>query len=92
MPRPRAIAKTLVTEKLAACANIIPAIESVFEWQGQVSSETESAAMFKTTAGSLKALTIRLGELHPYDTPAIMGWLVDETPPPTLEWLLGAAK
>lgn len=88
----RAIAQTLVSERLAACANIVPAIESVFQWEGQVSSETESAVLFKTTAAGLQALTTRLGELHPYEVPAIMGWRVDETPPHVLEWLLGAVK
>ncbi len=83
----RTIAGTLLEEKLIACANILPAIESVFEWQGEVSSETESAVLFKTAAEHLDALTKRLEELHPYETPAIMGWLVDKTPPRTMEWL-----
>ena len=83
----RTIAGTLLEEKLIACANILPAIESVFEWKGEVSSETESAVVFKTTAKHLNSLTERLEELHPYETPAIMGWLVDKTPPQTLQWL-----
>ena len=83
----RTIAGTLLEEKLIACANILPAIESVFEWQGEVTSGTESGVIFKTTATQLDALTKRLEELHPYETPAIMGWLVDKTPPCTMEWL-----
>jgi len=88
----RTIAATLLEEKRIACANIVPSIESVFTWKGEVSSETESAALFKTTAEHLGALTKRLEELHSYETPAIMGWLVDETPPSTLEWLIGSLK
>ena len=87
----RTIAATLLEEKRIACANIIPTIESVFTWKGEVSSEAESAVLFKTTQAQLAPLTKRLQELHPYETPAIMGWLVDETPPQTMEWLLGAA-
>jgi periplasmic divalent cation tolerance protein len=83
----RTIAGTLLEEKLIACANIMPTIESVFEWKGAVSSETECAVMFKTTAEHLDALTERLAELHPYETPAIAGWLVDKTPPCTMRWL-----
>lgn len=82
------IAGTLLTEERIACANIMPAIQSVFEWNGEVSSATESAAIFKTTAQHLEGLITRLGELHPYETPAILGWLVDETHPETMNWLL----
>ena len=83
----RATAGTLLQEKLIACANILPAIESVFEWKGEVSSETESTVLFKTNAKHLHELTERLAELHPYETPAVLGWLVDKTPPQTLQWL-----
>lgn len=88
----RAIAGTLLEEKRIACANIMPGVESVFIWQGKVSSEAETAVLFKTTANQLRALTKRLEELHPYETPAIMGWLIDETPPRTLEWLNQSLK
>ena len=83
----RTIAGTLLEEKLIACANILPKIESVFEWKGEVSSDTESAVLFKTTAEHLDPLTKRIEELHPYETPAIVGWLVDKIPPQTLQWL-----
>ena len=83
----RTISGTLLEEKLIACANILPAIESVFEWKGEVSSETEAAVLFKTTGEHLDALTERLSELHPYEKPAILGWLVDKSPPHTLQWL-----
>jgi len=83
----RAIAGTLLDEKLIACANIMPTIESVFTWKDAVSSEIECGVLFKTTDDKLDALTTRLAELHPYETPAIMGWLVDKTPPQTLAWL-----
>ncbi|WP_298306564.1 divalent-cation tolerance protein CutA [uncultured Erythrobacter sp.] len=86
----RVVAGTLLEEKRIACANILPTVESVFTWKGVVSSETESAVLYKTTAEHLEPLTKRLEELHPYETPAIVGWLVDETPPQTLEWLIGS--
>ena len=83
----RKIGGQLIGEKLIACANIFPAIESVFEWKGKVSSETECAVLLKTTAEHLDAVTKRLADLHPYETPAIVGWLVDKTPLQTLQWL-----
>ena len=85
-----ATAHTLLSEKLIACANIFPAIESVFEWQGEPSSAKEVAILFKTSADAMHALIARLGELHPYDTPAITGWRCDATHPATLTWLDGS--
>lgn len=83
----REIAATLLREKLIACANILPMIESVFEWEGVVEYATEAAVLFKTTEDRLDQLVARLGECHPYDTPAIMGWKSDTTHPQTINWL-----
>ncbi len=88
----RAAAATLLDERLIACANILGAIESHFVWEGARASGTEVGVLFKTTAERLEDLVERLGELHPYDTPAIMGWLVDETHPATLVWLIGTVS
>ena len=90
----RAVAAQLLSEKLIACANILPEVESIFEWEGAPSTTKEVAVMFKTTADLLDKLIVRLGELHPYDTPAIAGWRCDSAHPATLKWLgdtLGAA-
>lgn len=83
----REIAGMLLAEKLIACANIIGGIESVFEWRGGIASEEEIAVLFKTTAASLDRMVARLGDLHPYDTPAILGWRCDVGHPATLDWL-----
>ena len=88
----RQAAATLLDEKLIACANILPGIESVFEWRGGVSSGTEVAVLFKTTSACLDALTTRLAECHPYDTPAIIGWHCDAAHPGTLKWLGGQCQ
>lgn len=83
----RSVAEQLLSEKLIACANIIPQILSVFEYQGKASSEPEAAVIFKTSDDLLEALTHRLGECHPYETPAIVGWRCDATHPATRLWL-----
>lgn len=83
----RAIAKQALCEKLIACANIFPAMESVFEWEGSTNHAAEVGVLFKTTADSLDVLISRLGELHPYDTPAILGWTCDIAHPAVLGWL-----
>jgi len=83
----REIAATLLHERLVACANILGKVESVFLWNDKVESASESAVLFKTTAATLQAAVSRLGALHPYETPAIVGSVCDAAHPDTLQWL-----
>ncbi|MCZ8137016.1 MAG: divalent-cation tolerance protein CutA [Porphyrobacter sp.] len=83
----RAIAGQLLEEGLVACANIIGEVESLFVWQGARDSASETGVLFKTTAARLDAAVERLGKLHPYDTPAILGWHADAAWPATRAWL-----
>lgn len=84
----REAAARLLDEKLIACANILPTIESIFEYEGRCESETECAAIFKTTDQRTEEAIAMLGKLHPYDTPAILSWTCDEAHPATLDWLV----
>jgi periplasmic divalent cation tolerance protein len=88
----RAIAGQMLEAKLVACANILGAIESHFLWQGGRGSASETGVLFKTTAALLSDAVERLGKLHPYDTPAIVGWRVDAAFPATIAWLAGATR
>lgn len=91
----REVASLLVEEKLIACGNIIPAVESVFRWKGAVETAQEAGLLCKTDTVRLQNAIARLEALHPYETPAIMGWPVDAAPPATLGWLaeqLGGGK
>ena len=88
----RTIAGTLLDERLIACANILGAIESHFVWDGARATGAEVGVLFKSTAARLEDLVERVGDLHPYDTPAILGWRVDEAHPATLTWLTGAVS
>jgi periplasmic divalent cation tolerance protein len=83
----RAIAGQLLDEQLIACANILGPIESHFIWQGARATGAETAVLFKTTCECLSPLVARLGALHPYDTPAIIGWRCDASHPATMAWL-----
>jgi len=84
----RAIAGTLLDEKLIACANILGPIESVFVWEGRTQSAEEVAVLFKTTSERHDLAMSRLGTLHPYETPAIVGTVCDIAHPDTLGWLV----
>ena len=88
----RTAAATLLDEQLIACANILGAIESHFVWDGARASGSEVAVLFKTTSERLADVVERLGELHPYDTPAIIGWHADAAHPATLGWLSGSVS
>lgn len=83
----RRIANSLLDEDLVACANLLGAIESVFQWQGNRESAQEIGVLFKTDAALLDRAVACLAVLHPYDTPAIMGWRCDAVPDATRAWL-----
>ena len=65
-------AAALVDARLVACANIIPGVVSIYEWQGQRQRDAEVAMVLKTRAVRLEAVTDSIKARHPYDTPAIV--------------------
>lgn len=77
----------LVAEKLAACGNILPAVRSVYEWEGKIEHDTETAAILKTQADKLDALTRRIKSAHPYEVPCIVAWPVIGGLPDYLDWV-----
>lgn len=88
----RSIAGQLLDARLVACANIIGEVESHFLWQGARDTAAETGVLFKTTAALLPQAVGQLGKLHPYDTPAIVGWHADAALPATIAWLNAATQ
>ena len=82
-----AIASTLLDEGLIACANLLPAMRSLYVWQGERGDAREVGALLKTRADRLDATLARLVELHPYEIPAAVAWRCDAAAPATLDWL-----
>src|SRR5688572_3337130 len=68
----RQIGTALVERQLAACVNLLPAVESVYRWQGKVESAAETLAIFKTTSGAFPDFQRALSEEHPYEVPEIV--------------------
>ena len=83
----RRLGRALVEEKLAACATLIPQVESIYRWQGQVETAGEALLLLKTEAEKLSALEQRLHQLHSYDTPEFLVLPVDAASERYLQWL-----
>ena len=86
------IAKVLVEEKLVACVNVLPAVRSIYRWQGKLHDENEVLVLLKTRAEHLERLKLRLLEVHPYELPEVLAVPVESGYQPYLEWLAGETK
>lgn len=87
-------ARTLVEERLAACANIVPGALSVHWWEGTVEATPEAVVIFKTTRIQAARLRTRITELHAYDLPAIVALDVDANASsgPFLDWIASQTR
>jgi periplasmic divalent cation tolerance protein len=83
------LGKQIIEERLAACANIIPSIRSIYTWGNRVVDEDEAMIFFKTTDDRVAALTKRIKELHEYEVPEIISVRIqrDEGNPSYLDWV-----
>ncbi|MGA9773447.1 MAG: divalent-cation tolerance protein CutA [Blastocatellia bacterium] len=81
------IANTLVTERLAACVNIVSHIESVYRWQGEVARDRETLMIIKTTDDRYAELERRVKELHSYTTPEVIAFRIERGSGAYLDWL-----
>jgi periplasmic divalent cation tolerance protein len=82
-----ALARTLVNERLVACVNVLPPMQSVYRWQGAVQEATERQLIMKTAADRVEQLKSRLGELHPYEVPEILVLPVSDGGAAYLAWI-----
>ena len=82
-----ALGRALVTERLAACANVIPGVVSIYWWEGEVQREGEAIVLLKTTSERVDELEARLVELHPYEVPEVVALAVSGGHGPYLAWV-----
>lgn len=82
------IANVLVTEKLAACANLLPAVDSIYRWKEKVETAAEVMVFFKTTENRLTAFKEKLRSLHPYEVPELICIKIDGGSPDYLRWVI----
>jgi len=83
----RRLGQTLVEEHLAACATLVPAVESIYRWQGEIETSSEVLLILKSASDQLAALQTRLHQIHSYQTPEFLVLPVESGSPAYLEWL-----
>lgn len=83
------IASAVIQKRLAACANVFPEHKALYEWDGAVQDETETAMILKTTAAQFEALKAEILTLHSYEVPCIVAWPIEDGHAPFMEWVAG---
>lgn len=83
----RRIARILVEEKLAACANLIPQVESIYRWKGAIETASEVQALIKSTTWKYQMLEARILKLHPYEVPEIVSVRINDGHLDYLRWI-----
>src|SRR5690348_6444323 len=83
------IGRAVVEERLAACANVLDGMRSIYWWEGRVQDSSEAVLILKTTDGRLAALIARVRELHSYDCPCIEALPVVGGNQAFLDWVMG---
>ena len=82
-----AFARTLVTERLAACVTTQSGSRSVYRWQNEIEEGSECQLVIKTTADRVAALQQRVEELHPYEVPEFLVLPVNDGSATYLDWV-----
>lgn len=86
------IARAVVKERLAACANVLGGARSVYWWQGKMEEAGEAVMVLKTRAALVDRLVRRVKALHSYTCPAIVALPILEGNPDYLEWIAAETK
>lgn len=81
------LALALVEDRLAACVNILPRVQSIYRWQGAVESASEIPLLIKSTVGRYAELEAVIRARHPYDVPEIIALPITQGLPAYLNWV-----
>jgi periplasmic divalent cation tolerance protein len=86
------IAQTLVEEKFAACANLIPGVHSIYRWKEKIEAAGEVIVLFKTIPDRQAAFEEKLRSLHPYEVPELVCIGTDGGSPDYLRWVIDSCR
>ncbi len=86
------VLRALLEERLVGCGNLVPAVTSLYWWQGEIARDEEVVMLMETTAELVQQAAARLRELHPYDVPKIV--IIDPATadPDYVAWLRGVTR
>ena len=86
------IGRALIEARLAACANVIGGVTSIFRWQGAIEEEAEAVLILKTRRDLVDEATDRIKELHSYDCPCVLSYAISGGNSDFLEWIVKETK
>ncbi|HMG32469.1 MAG TPA: divalent-cation tolerance protein CutA [Blastocatellia bacterium] len=86
------IADALVQERLAACVNIVGQIKSIYRWEGEITRDSESLMLIKTTGARYSELESRIRELHTYSNPEIIALRIEQGATAYLNWVVDSTQ
>jgi periplasmic divalent cation tolerance protein len=81
------IGRAVVADRLAACANVLPGVTSVFWWREEVQEGAETSLILKTRGDLVERLTARVKELHSYECPCVVALPIADGNPDFLRWI-----
>ena len=82
----RKMGEILVCERLVACVNFFP-IKSIYWWKGDVQDGKEVAIIVKTRAELVDSVIVRVKQVHSYEVPCVVSWIIEKGNPDYLEWI-----
>jgi periplasmic divalent cation tolerance protein len=88
----RLLGRSIVAERLAACANVIDGMQSFYWWQGKLKEGREAVVVFRTVEERVAALTQRVRQLHGYKVPCVVALPIAAGNPAYLDWIAAEAR
>ena len=82
------LARKLVEEKLVACGNVVPAVRSIYRWEGKVCDEQEALLVLKAPAKRFPELRDRILALHPYQVPEVVALRIEDGSEKYIDWIV----
>jgi periplasmic divalent cation tolerance protein len=82
------IARAVVEEKLAACGSVVPAVRSIYRWEGKVCDEQEALLVLKAPAKRFPELRDRVVALHPYQVPEVVALRIEDGSERYIDWIV----
>ena len=88
----RELGRKLVERGLAACANVIPKMTSIYRWEGKLQEDREALLLLKSVEGNLKALQEAVVQHHPYRLPGLVTYPAAGGLPEYLDWVVRGSR